>query len=122
MPILLPRKEQEIISLLEKVPAGKRKIVLFVGRHPIEQTVKLIMPCMLSKLDGRGVTVMRCPSSFTPNYFWKHARPLVEEGRAREALELLPPADWEIADLVNERFGIPSVNIHRNPDSYFRLG
>lgn len=68
--ILRPKTLEELSSQLTRLPEEKRRVIITVGRHPNEGTIRIAQRHHL-EWQEHGAVVIQLPKEWTPHYFWR---------------------------------------------------
>ncbi|MFH0713372.1 MAG: hypothetical protein V1722_02310 [Candidatus Micrarchaeota archaeon] len=117
--ILRPRNLKHMEELLRQVPEAKRKVIVFVGRHPNEGTINIALHHH-EKWEKHGAVVVRIPARWTPHWLWKTAEKRKLSKEVVKRLHANVPDDSQVTDFLKSKgFTAPVVHFHGTPvDNY----
>ena len=67
--IIKPKTLAELENKLRALPESKRKVVITVGRHPNEGTIRIAQKEHVA-WEKHGAVVIQLPKEWTPHHFW----------------------------------------------------
>ncbi|MFH1100189.1 MAG: hypothetical protein V1722_04885 [Candidatus Micrarchaeota archaeon] len=108
-------------ELLRAVPEAKRKVIVFVGRHPNEGTINIALHHHES-WEKHSAVVVRIPARWTPHWLWKTAEKRKLSKEVVKRLHATVPVDAQVTEfLASKGFNVPVVHFHGTPVTDFDL-
>ncbi len=116
--LLRPQNEKQLVKQLYSLPKQKRRVVVLIGRHPVEGSINIGVHNH-RQWEKHGAVVVWIPPHWTPHGFWKRIQQRALTNRtielARKTAKRVP-TDEKLVEIIGRSIDAPVVNLHGTDD------
>ncbi|MFH1257726.1 MAG: hypothetical protein ABIG96_06885 [Candidatus Micrarchaeota archaeon] len=114
--LLRPENIEDMVAQLRRVPKIDRRVIILVGRHLNEGTLK-IAQSQHDEWQKRGAVTVVIPPKWTPTWLYYQARKeKLDPHQLAKRIRAIPTDDQVLKKIYDSGFKVPVINFHSNPD------